>query len=72
MKITSFNPQIITKDAEAVAALFEEMGFERRHTKEDIGELNVTGIRMRDANGFHLDISQTEALPAQALTAIRL
>ena len=31
MKITSFNPQIITKDAEAVAKLFEEMGFEKRH-----------------------------------------
>lgn len=33
------------------------MGFERRHTKEDIGDLGVTGIRMKDANGFHLDIS---------------
>lgn len=57
MKITTFNPQIMTKDAEAVVRLFEAMGFERRHTKEDIGDLGVTGIRMKDANGFHLDIS---------------
>ena len=52
MKITSFNPQIITKDAEAVVRLFEALGFERRHIKEDIGDLSVTGIRMKDENGF--------------------
>ena len=32
MTITSFNPLIVTQDAEAVIALFEAMGFERRHT----------------------------------------
>ena len=57
MKLTTFNPQIITKDAEGVVQLFEALGFERRHTKEEIGELGVTGIRMKDANGFYLDIS---------------
>ena len=31
MKITSFNPLIVTKDAESAAKLFEELGFERRH-----------------------------------------
>ena len=65
MKITTFNPQIITKDADGLARLFEELGFERRHTKQEIGELGVTGIRMRDANGFYLDISQPDALPAE-------
>ena len=58
MKITSFNPLIVTKDAEAAIALFEELGFERRHTKEGIGENNVTDVRMKDANGFHVDVSQ--------------
>jgi hypothetical protein len=29
MKITTFNPQIITKNAESVEKLFEELGFER-------------------------------------------
>ena len=58
MKITSFNPLIVTKDAESAIALFEEMGFERRHTKKDIGVNNATDVRMKDANGFHVDVSQ--------------
>ena len=58
MKITTFNPLIVTKDAESTIKLFEEMGFERRHTKEDIGENNVTDVRMKDANGFYVDVVQ--------------
>ena len=58
MKITSFNPLIVTKDSESAIALFEELGFVRRHTKEGIGENNVTDVRMKDANGFHVDITQ--------------
>ena len=58
MKITSFNPLIVTKDTETTIALFEELGFERRHTKEGISENNVTDVRMKDANGFHVDVSQ--------------
>ena len=58
MTITSFNPLIVTRDAEATIALFEALGFERRHTKQGIGEDNATDIRMKDANGFHVDVSQ--------------
>ena len=58
MKITSFNPLIVTEDAEPVVKLFEELGFERRHSKDGIGINNVTDIRMKDANGFHVDITQ--------------
>ena len=58
MKITTFNPLIITKDPASAIALFEELGFQRHHTKEGIGINNVTDVRMKDANGFHLDISQ--------------
>jgi hypothetical protein len=72
MKITSFNPQIITKDAEAVVRLFEALGFERRHIKEDIGDLSVTGIRMKDENGFYLDISESDQLPVDCIEAIRM
>ncbi len=36
MKITSFNPLIITKDAASVIELFEALGFEKRHTKTGI------------------------------------
>ena len=48
MKITSFNPLIVTKDAEPVVKLFEELGFEKRHVKEGISKNNVTDIRMKD------------------------
>ena len=58
MKITSFNPLIVTKDSASAIALFEELGFERRHTKEGISLNNVTDVRMKDANGFHVDVSQ--------------
>ena len=58
MTITSFNPLIVTKDAAPVIALFEELGFEKRHTKEGISINNTTDVRMKDANGFHVDISQ--------------
>ena len=50
--------------------LFEELGFERRHTKEKKGELDVTGIRMKDANGNYLYISQSNQVPGHDLVAI--
>ncbi|SET97883.1 hypothetical protein SAMN04487771_10906 [[Clostridium] aminophilum] len=66
MKITTFNPQIITKNAEPLMKLFQELGFEKRHDQEGIGELNVEGIRMKNDDGFYLDISIPETLPAAA------
>ena len=58
MKITTFNPLIVTKDAASAIALFEELGFEKKHAKEGISINNVTDVRMKDANGFHVDITQ--------------
>ena len=72
MKITTFNPQIMTKDAAPIVRLFEELGFEKRHLKEGIGELDVTGICLQDGNGFKLDISQNDVIPQQAMTLIRM
>ncbi len=60
MKITSFNPLIVTKDPEAAISLFEALGFERRHAKEGISVSNRTNIRMKDANGFHVDVTEGE------------
>ena len=58
MKITSFNPGLITGNAEAAIALFEALGFERRHTKTGINDEDITTVRMKDANGFHVDVSE--------------
>lgn len=72
MKITTFNPQIVTKDAESIVKVFEALGFERRHHQEGIGELDVTGIRMKNEDGFYLDISELEAPLPQDMVAIRM
>lgn len=72
MKITTFNPQIITSDAGPIVKLFEELGFEKRHILKGIGEDGDEGIRMRDENGFHLDIAQTNVPVPHDMTAIRM
>lgn len=62
MQITSFNPLIVTKDAESAIALFEAMGFERRHEKTGINDKDITSVRMRytgeDGKIFHVNITQ--------------
>ena len=60
MKITSFNPLIVTRDPESAIKLFEEMGFKIHHTKEGISINNRTNVRMKDLNGFHVDITEGE------------
>ena len=72
MQITTFNPQIITKDAAPIVQLFEELGFEKRHDQEGIGELNVEGIRMKDLNGFYVDVSQPELPLERDVATIRM
>ncbi len=68
MKITSFNPIIITKDAEPVLQLFEGLGFEKRHIKEgiEVTDSDTTVIRMKDENGYYLDVTQTGSKPGDA------
>ena len=60
MKITSFNPLILTKDPESTIKLFEELGFRRRHTKEGIGMYGATNVRMKDDNGFYVDVARSK------------
>ena len=73
MKITSFNPLIVTKDATPVIHLFEELGFERRHSisATESNGAEITNVRMKDANGFYVDIAQAPDLP-QDLSLIRM
>ncbi len=73
MKITTFNPQIVTENDEPVIKLMEELGFEVKHSPKGIGEFNVSGTRMKDGNGFHIDISQVDHMPApHDMVAIRM
>ena len=74
MKITSFNPLIVTKDAENVIKLFEDLGFERRHKKTGINDEDITSVRMRytseDGKVFHVDV--TSAPVPKDITSIRM
>ena len=51
MKITSFNPSIVTKDIEAVVSLFEALGFEKKHNPTGTSALGneYVSYRMADA-----------------------
>ena len=72
MKITSFNPLIIAQDTKEILEVFEALGFEREHESEDIGNNSaISSIRMKDANGFHVDVTQNEQV-SQTMTAIRM
>ena len=74
MKITSFNPLIVTKDSEAAIKLFEDLGFERRHMKTGINGKDISDVRMRyeneDGKVFHVDI--TQAPVEKDITTIRM
>ncbi len=74
MKITSFNPLIVTKDSEAVIKLFEDLGFERRHMKTGINGKDISDVRMRyeneDGKVFHVDV--TQAPVEKDITTIRM
>ena len=72
MKITTFNPMILSKDADAVIAIFEALGFEKTHAPiVDTGKSMVTSTRMKNADGFHIDIADVKSVP-QDMTIIRM
>ena len=68
MQITTFNPMILSPKAEEVIALFEELGFERRHQKDNIDDKDISSVRMKDSNGFHVDVARVESLPKDMTT----
>ena len=68
MNITTFNPMILSKDADSIIKLFEEMGFERRHQVDNVDDKDITSTRMKDANGFYVDIARVESMPKDMTT----
>ena len=74
MKITSFNPLIVTSKAEETIALFEALGFERRHEKTGINDEDISNVRMRytgeDGKVFHVDV--TKPSTPNDMTSIRV
>jgi predicted RecB family endonuclease len=72
MKITGFNPLIISRDANHVMKLFEELGFEKRHTlKANTKKGEISFVRMKNPDGFAVDVTLMKELP-QDMTVIRM
>ena len=67
MRITSFYPMIVTKDAESIKHLFEEMGFEVRHDVLGTTETDYRLIVMRDEDKHRVDIAEAETEKGQVL-----
>jgi len=57
MKITSFNPMIVAKDPVSVIQLYESLGFLISHRKEGIADKDISSVRMKNEDGFHVDIA---------------
>ena len=68
MKITTFNPMILSSKADEIIKLFEELGFERRHEVDNVDNLDISSVRMKDANGFCVDVARVDSLPKDMTT----
>jgi hypothetical protein len=71
MKITSFNPLIVTTEQAECQKVFEELGFEQRHNKVSGVNEDIHTVRMKDSNGFHVDITKVVKLDRD-MTIIRM
>ena len=71
MEITAFNPLIVSNEAESAIKLFEELGFEKRHSKtNEVNDNDITTVRMKDPNGFHVDVAKVPV--PKDMTVIRM
>ena len=73
MKVTGFNPVIISTKAEEVIRLFKELGFEKRHTPVVTSGIGTSAVtRMKHENGYHVDILAPDKALPQDMTGIRM
>ncbi len=73
MKITTFDPIIITRNGDAAVETFEALGFEKTHAPvTDTGHGDVQSYRMKDSNGFHVDVACSISNISQDMTFIRM
>ena len=72
MQIKTFNLMILFNNLDAVIDLFEDLGFKKTHAPTvDTGKSMVTSTRMKNADGFHIDIADVKSVP-QDMTIIRM
>ena len=71
MKITTFNPSIITNDAEPIIKRFKDLGFVQTHNKAENNDVEFSAHRMKNEGGFHVDVVEVPAVK-QTYTTIRI
>ena len=72
MQITTFNPMILSPKADEVIALFEVLGFEKKHAPiVEVGTSQIKSTRMKNADGFRIDIADVKSM-SQDRTIIRM
>lgn len=61
MKITTFDPLIVSAHAEDVVKVFADLGFEVTHSPVTAGmNGDVLTRRMKNADGFHVDVADAK------------
>ena len=61
MKITTFDPIIVTSKIDDAIEVFEDLGFEKKHAPvTDTGKKEVQGYRMKNEDGFHVDLAEVK------------
>ena len=64
MKITTFDPIIVSPKAEDLISVFEALGFEKSHAPVSATSIgDVSSIRMKNEGGFHVDIADVKGIP---------
>lgn len=72
MKFTSFHPLILTKDADSAIAVFEALGFEKRHQiSVTPTDYDIPTICMKHPDGYHVDIAHVRDVSPD-MTLIRI
>jgi len=74
MKITSFNPTIITKHYDEVVKVFEDLGFEKQHNPTGVSALGneYQSCRMVDSNGFVVAVATTTGAAERDATNVHM
>ena len=64
MKITTFDPIIVSPKAEDLISVFEALGFVKSHAPVSATSIgDVQSIRMKNEGGFHVDIADVKGIP---------
>ena len=73
MKVTAFDPIIVTSKSDEVISVFEDLGFEKKHAPTNtIANFEVTSNRMKHENGYHLDVVQSASAASGDHMLIRI